>query len=209
MPKDPSFTYLSNLSQAIERRDLFESRKLLREFWITVQRINLPLGPVWVIGGTSFFLFQQEMICLLTVKPKMKGKNRLVFGKQQFWSLAVIELWETGNYGVIERRLSGILTYYLPETYLIYGKLLLRNGRERAAAPYLMLSGLYSEDESHVVEQFKRWLRTMQPNQVVSQLPRPSRVREIRYMFNQKVTEDLASTPCPSWFYRQEKSSLK
>ena len=189
---------------AVWRGATREVAVFLDGWYLPFKTAPLPGGHVWVVGSFSAPRpFQMPLWNALQNIPVLNDGTRLMLGRTTFVRIAVLELWDAARYDVLRRRLPGLLEYYIPWSYLVWGRMLAKEGREFQAGKYLLLSGLYAPHEEVLVQKWKISYQHASPSQVISTIPRPCRERKARAIFPDRVFQDFAEIPCPAWWLRR------
>lgn len=179
-------------------------KRQLRKAGMQLKRERLPDGDCWVIARRCF-----DCRCQWQLKQDISDAlepgtyPRICVGRSAFWRIAALALWNAGRIDELRRRLPGVLELYIPQAYLVWARLLVRDGRGLEAGMYFLLSGLYDDSESAIVERYKRTLARAHPNVLVGRMPGPCVKRKARRAFPPKVLDDLATVPCPDWLKRR------
>ncbi|MFL6660014.1 MAG: hypothetical protein ACJ8GW_18160 [Massilia sp.] len=194
----------ASIIAAVRRNDMIEAKHYLRQWAIGLNRERLPGGDCWVIGG-NFFYFEFQWHLVATLEHALAGceSPRIFIGRQAFWRVAAVEMWEAGRFDELRLRLPGVLQLYDPHVYLVWARLLVLDGKPRDAGRFFLFSGLYNETESDLVAQFTQTFARANPNQFVGRIPGPCVTKRARRHFPPKVYDDLAGVNCPSWFKRR------
>lgn len=188
---------------AVQRRHLREARTLLRQWCLPLEKRYILGMPTWVIGRYGTSDFQAPLWQALEQLPPLPEAPCLVLGGWAFWHQLSRAMWRAEKYDELQQRISGVMGIYDPEMYRVWGRLLARKHHTLSAGMYLLLSGMATSEERAPIARFKQMCKNMQPNQVISQLPKPCRTRRARSIFPEQVYWDFADVPCPPWWRRR------
>jgi hypothetical protein len=173
---------------------------VLDTYDLLLKTVRLPKGPAWILVRRWGTPVPQLLIEAFDgIAPEL-DELRIFTNWRQFWRAAVAELFEAGQWDILDRRLAGALGEYDPVLYLYWGRLQQLKGNAQGAGLYVLLSGCYEPSDGELVERTKRRFRKSHPNQVIAEIPRPCRKVSARMAFSQRVWDDFREIPHPPWW---------
>ena len=124
------------------------------------------------------------------------------FSNEEFWRYYYGRLLEERNYIEIGRTMAGILYWYDPVLYHIYGLYSWAVGKRQRARKNIFLSGIYDDDTEALADAYLKQFEKSHSNQLLGQLPEPFLSTFTRNKIPQALKAKLKQVNVPEWLIK-------